>query len=323
MGKVTVMGWVATRECVSVVFMSAGRSRTLMLRADQKGYTEVCEKLRGKPEELDAQELLQMMDAEKVVEAAVQGSTDFVVKDGVVLYKGRPLQNALGVKLLEEINNGFSLGAWFEFAKKVLTNPSATAVNELCLFIESGHIALCPDGDFLAYKKVRDDFLDIYSGTMDNSPGQVLEMERNRVDDNRDRTCSYGLHFCSYNYLSAYGTNGAVGEKVVLVKINPADVVSIPSDYSNTKGRTCRYEVIAEVEDWSEDILKGATGSAWVSDPETDCDYDDYYDDYDGYADYDDDDDDDDYDDDYDFDGCDDCDCEYCTGYRKDQSFEG
>jgi hypothetical protein len=35
----------------------------------------------------------------------------------------------------------------------------------------------------------------------------------------------------------------------MLVKINPADVVSIPSDYNNAKGRTWKYEVVGEVTD--------------------------------------------------------------------------
>ena len=34
---------------------------------------------------------------------------------------------------------------------------------------------------------------------------------------------------------------------MVILKINPRDVVSIPTDYNNTKGRTCRYEVVGEV----------------------------------------------------------------------------
>ena len=33
----------------------------------------------------------------------------------------------------------------------------------------------------------------------------------------------------------------------MLLKINPADVVSIPIDYNNSKGRCCRYEVIKEL----------------------------------------------------------------------------
>ncbi len=34
----------------------------------------------------------------------------------------------------------------------------------------------------------------------------------------------------------------------MILKVNPKDVVSIPSDYDNAKGRTCRYEVIGELE---------------------------------------------------------------------------
>jgi hypothetical protein len=67
-------------------------------------------------------------------------------------------------------------------------------------------------------------------------------MERNMVDDNRNNTCSSGLHFCSHSYLASFS-----GERTVIVKIDPADVVSIPSDYNDAKGRTCRYTVIGEV----------------------------------------------------------------------------
>jgi hypothetical protein len=34
---------------------------------------------------------------------------------------------------------------------------------------------------------------------------------------------------------------------VMILKINPADVVSIPTDYDGAKGRCCAYEVVAEV----------------------------------------------------------------------------
>ena len=37
----------------------------------------------------------------------------------------------------------------------------------------------------------------------------------------------------------------------MILKINPKDVVAIPADYNNTKGRACTYEVVAEyTEDW-------------------------------------------------------------------------
>jgi len=101
---------------------------------------------------------------------------------------------------------------------------------------------ITPDGHFLAYKKVRANYKDVHSGTMDNSVGQIVEMERHEVDDNKDVTCSTGLHFCGMSYLSCFG-----GDRTVIVKINPADVVAIPSDYNDAKGRACRYEVIGEL----------------------------------------------------------------------------
>jgi hypothetical protein len=126
--------------------------------------------------------------------------------------------------------------------ENLLENPSKRSVDELYGFLEKNNLPITPDGHFLAYKKVRNDYKDVYSGTMDNSPGQVVTMPRNKVDDDKDRTCSVGLHFCSEGYLNHFG-----GERVVIVKVNPRDVVSIPSDYNNTKGRACQYEVIGEV----------------------------------------------------------------------------
>jgi len=109
-------------------------------------------------------------------------------------------------------------------------------------FLEKNRLPITGDGHFLAYKKVRDNFMDVYTGTMDNSVGKFVEMERNQVNDDKNQTCSAGLHFCSESYLNHFG-----GERTVIVKINPRDVVSIPTDYDNAKGRACRYEVIGEV----------------------------------------------------------------------------
>jgi hypothetical protein len=124
----------------------------------------------------------------------------------------------------------------------MMQNPSHRSVNELYGFLENNNLPITSDGHFLAYKRVRDDYRDVHSGTMDNSVGQVVTMSRNEVDDNANNTCSSGLHFCSQEYLASFG-----GDRTVIVKINPADVVSIPTDYNNSKGRACRYLVVGEV----------------------------------------------------------------------------
>jgi hypothetical protein len=111
--------------------------------------------------------------------------------------------------------------------------------------MEVGNMPLTSDGCFLAYKKVRSNFFDIHSGTFDNSVGQKPSMPRNEVNEDSSQTCSSGLHACSFGYLGSFGSSPE--NKVVVVKINPKNVVSIPNDYNSTKMRLCEYEVIEDV----------------------------------------------------------------------------
>lgn len=165
------------------------------------------------------------------------------IGDGEFLWKGEPMHNYLVTKIIDMLQEGLPIDPLVNFMHNLMQNPSARAVKELYGFLEKGVMPITPDGHFLAYKKVRDNYFDMHSGTMDNSVGKIVEMERNAVDDDKDRTCSAGLHFCSLGYLASFG-----GARIMIVKINPADVVSIPSDYHDTKGRACRYEVVGELE---------------------------------------------------------------------------
>ena len=124
-----------------------------------------------------------------------------------------------------------------------MENPSKRAVDELYGFLEASKLPITQDGYFLAYKSVKQNFRDVHSGTIDNSPGVTVKMTRNAVNDNKDQTCSTGLHFAAHNYAKGFHGQG----KMVVLKINPRDVVSIPSDYKNEKGRCCEYLVLMEV----------------------------------------------------------------------------
>lgn len=162
-----------------------------------------------------------------------------------VQFDGDPVNSIIADRIIDLVTEGFDVEPLARFLDRLMDNPLESARNELYLFIESGDFVLTPDGHFLAFKKVRDDYKDIYTGTYDNSVGRTLKMERLDVDPDRSRTCSVGLHFCSYSYLPHFGVSS--GNRVVIVKIDPADVVAIPSDYKNAKGRTWRYTVVGEV----------------------------------------------------------------------------
>lgn len=171
------------------------------------------------------------------------GAGNISIEGEKLFWKEQELHNSLTTRIIQMYQDGFPIEPMINFMENLMLNPSKRAVTELYGFLEKGNLPITPDGHFLAYKKVKQDYTDCYTGTMDNSVGKVVEMERNMVDDDQNRTCSTGLHFCSREYLNHFG-----GERVMILKINPRDVVSIPNDYNDTKGRTCRYEVIDEID---------------------------------------------------------------------------
>ena len=182
-----------------------------------------------------------VIEPKKVVLEYGQGNV--AVQGDKLFWKGEEMQNALSNRMIQMLQDGFPIEPMIQFMENLMQNPSKRAVTELYGFLEKNSLPITPDGHFLAYKKVKNDYKDCYTGTMDNSVGSVVEMERNRVDDDQNRTCSTGLHFCSRDYLNHFG-----GDRVVIVKINPRDVVSIPNDYNDSKGRACRYEVVDEID---------------------------------------------------------------------------
>lgn len=165
-----------------------------------------------------------------------------VSEDGVS-FNGVPVTSYLANKMTQFFNEGLPISHYCRFLENLMNNPSMVSREELYLFLEAADLPITEDGCFIAYKAVRADFRDIHSGKFDNSPGQVLSMPRRDVDDNRQRVCSYGFHAAAYDYARTFMGCG----RLVAVKINPADVVSVPSDHNNQKLRVCKYEVLHEI----------------------------------------------------------------------------
>jgi hypothetical protein len=282
---------------MSVPFMFVGGNLTLILNnksyqvlPDHINYRMILEQLPTATEE----ELLEIVDIQKAVASFSDGLVE--IKEGKVMYDG------------EEVHGSISKGLPFQplvnFLNNLMENPSMQSQQELYDFLEHEYLPITEDGYFLAYKAVRNDFKDKYRGTFDNSVGKVVEMRRAKVDDNRSRGCSDGLHAGALNYVASYGSVDA-GDRIVIVKINPRDVVSVPTDCNCEKLRTCRYEVVGEYQGELLKPLYDASLENGVVDHYDDED--DYDNDYDwGWNDEDDEDDgayaEDDYDDEEDYD---------------------
>ena len=177
-----------------------------------------------------------------------------------IFIDGKILPEAISSRVLTLFRkSSFNLNPVFRFLENVEKNPEQFSREELYLFLEHNELPITVDGHFLAYKMVGNNYFDLYTGnTFLNRVGDKPFMPREHVAKDRHNTCAKGLHFCAYSYLpQAYGNMH--GNRLMVVKINPADVVSIPSDYDNAKGRCWQYEVVDEIADFSDLIPKRYT----------------------------------------------------------------
>jgi hypothetical protein len=167
------------------------------------------------------------------------------VKDGNLYVFDEPVHSTLATRVLSFLEAGLDCVHLFKFILKLNLNPSKRAVDELYTFLEHRALPITDNGNFLAYKAVREDYYDKYSSKFINTIDSVLEMPRNKVDDDKNVGCSYGFHAGTIEYAKQF--SGGCGH-IMLVEINPSDVVSIPTDCEFQKLRTCKYKVVGEYE---------------------------------------------------------------------------
>ena len=254
----STLRFVLTSNSITVML----GARPYSIASTDEVYPKVVELVKANASEDDILSVINA--AQAALEKATQITPAIAIRGGVVTYNGEAVDNSLTTRMLAMLDEGFDLVPMARFLENLMANPSYRAVNELYSFLEKGEMPITPDGHFMAYKAVRADYKDIHSGTFDNSIGQVCSMPRNAVDDDKNRTCSSGLHVCSFAYLPHFAhANG----HVMLLKINPADVVSIPADYNDTKGRCAKDEVVGEYEGYYKE--NGPYFTSSVFDPAT------------------------------------------------------
>lgn len=182
----------------------------------------------------------------------------FSVKDGVLKYKDEVVESVITNRILDMIEEGFDCNPILNFLEKLYNNVSMRSVVELYNFLEHKYLPITPDGCFIAYKGVvsyeaedaidkmgrslkRGDLVDKYTEkSFRNNVGDVNTMHRRNVNDDARQGCSSGLHVGSLDYATNYAGNGVV----VLCKVDPSDVVSVPFDSDCQKVRVTKYEVI-------------------------------------------------------------------------------
>lgn len=178
----------------------------------------------------------------------------FKISPESVSYLGEELPQSLADKVRAIHEEGLPLSLFEKFWQNLQLNPSASSVRELYEFLSYKELPLTEDGCFLAYKGLDSNFWSISGnketkvingqtnklGNIFNGVGEKIEVRRWDVDDNRTNHCSFGLHVGSLDYARGFSQG-----TVVVVKINPKDVVSVPNDYNCQKCRVSAYEVVS------------------------------------------------------------------------------
>lgn len=213
---------------------------------DALNYEALKAELQKPEADRDIQAIRNLISTKKMIETFSLGRVQ-ITDDCRVLFDGQEVTNYLTERMLQIMQEGYDVTPFAMFMERVHANPQPYTQNELYEWLEAADLPIMPDGRFVAFKKVKNNYMDCHTGLFDNSVGQVLIMERSVCDTNRNNECSTGFHFCSAGYLSHFR-----GERVMVLAVDPADVTAIPKDYNRTKGRTCRYEVIGELDSQSE-----------------------------------------------------------------------
>ncbi len=231
----------------------------------------------------DVQKFLANVSIEQAIKtnlAAVNGKVE--LNGDVVTYNGKEVHNTIAKRIVEFAQEGLPFEPLMLFLEKLYSNPSASSIAESYDFLEHKNMPITLDGNFRAYKTVQSDYWSKTAGSTQlvkgrtdpdgrvfNGVGEYIECERNQVDDDRRQQCSFGLHVGALDYAGPNGTFHSNGDKVVIVEINPKDIIAVPLDHSAQKMRVCAYKVVGDyVAPMSSTLENSVSGGEFWQDEE-------------------------------------------------------
>ena len=194
--------------------------------------------------------------------------------DGRVVYNGVELNNAVVDTIRNMMKNDLNFDFMVKFLRRTIDSNSSRVINELFKFIESCGLTITEDGCFLAYKTVDSDYLDKYIHRINNRVGaDIPRMPKWKVNDDCTQVCSHGYHVGGLEYAGPGGWYNNSNDHVMICKVAPEDVVSVPVDHSFQKLRCCHYEVVGEFkQELKQTVYSGKVGDDYCQPDEVDDD---------------------------------------------------
>jgi len=115
------------------------------------------------------------------------------------------------------------------------------SAEDLMKFIQHCDLPLTDAGDIIAYKRVNkrgSGYVDCHSGTVPQDLGYRVYTDVEKVDPDRSRACSNGLHVGSLSFMKSF-----YGGHTLVCLVRPEDFIAVPT-YDTKKCRVCSYDII-------------------------------------------------------------------------------
>ena len=202
------------------------------------------------------QRIIELVQPVKIIENIGNGFG--VDENENLMFKDLVIHNLFAKKVIKLYRENLPYTNLIKFLEKIHAVGTSYSIDQLYNFLERYHFPITEDGNFICYKGVKGDFTSVHSGAgmvyypgmalpvffensyLPNLIGTTVAVERESVDTNPDKHCSHGLHCGAAEYARGFAPT------LLLVEVNPADVVSVPNDYNFQKIRVCKYKVVAE-----------------------------------------------------------------------------
>lgn len=300
---------------VSLTFLKEG-GKSVIFNTDHPSFSVVAGKL--KDGSLTYQEACDLKEVKNGLAARVVAFTQgkCTVENDKVFFEGQEVHHVMVKRIMDFMKLGLPVENLLHCLERTLSNVSAWAVESLWPFLENKGFPITEDGCFIGYKAVHaDTYMDLWKGAVDYTPGKSLErvkrLKRNEVDDDRNKECSFGYHVGTLDYALSYGRISGKPFVVVLVKVAPEDVVSVPSEGRARKIRCVWLDILEEYH--SQEVIDAQLVDENLDSYEEDEDSD-WEDEQDYLEDY--------FEDEVEEDEDDECYCEECTGDDNDEEEE-
>ena len=222
-----------------------------------------------------ARELFNLMSPEAKVQEQISSSYylsgSLAIRDGHIFFGEQRLEETLAnhmMSLLDGENTPKDEKMWRSYVKfldNLHQNANEDIRKQLFRWMEyenkSGNgFGITEDGFLVGYKGCGGTILEPmsvfsgnaivdgveYNGNIPNRAGSVIQMPRSAVQNDPSVGCSVGLHVGTRDYAVKWAP------VLLLVKVNPRDVVSVPYECDSQKMRVCEYTVL-KVTDASEE----------------------------------------------------------------------